>query len=238
MNRWFIIITVVSIILICTAIANPHSISQLPWDMSLSIKKNLTPYIVTVIVFTACYQTISTIYLAFSDGSNSSQTKRVIGKILHIEHSGLTVNNRPRFKIRAEYGSTIKTFDNLSEQVQFHLKVGDSAVIYQQPNIPSNAYLNIEETMEYNKTPVTAPSNAMFKIIDITPNFAKGTNMYQITGEVHMNKGNLFKASIIQTLTPQQATGINPGKLVSCLAEEEKGKVISMTIGLPLTGKG
>ncbi len=230
MNRWPIIITVVSIILVCTAIANPHSISQLPWDMSLSFKKNLTPYIVTLIVFAACYQTISTIYLAFTDGSNSSQTKRVIGKILHIEHSGLTVNNRPRFQIRAEYNSTIKTFDNLSEQVQFHLKVGDSAVIYQQPNASTNAYLNIEETIEYNTNPTAVSSNAMFKIIDITPNFAKGANTYEITGEVHIDKGDLFKATIIQTLTPQQATGINPGNLVSCLVEGEEDKTISMII--------
>lgn len=184
----------------------------------------------TLIVFATCYQTISTIYLAFSDDSSSSQTKRVIGKILHIEHSGLTVNNRPRFKIRAEYDSMIKTFDNLSEQVQFHLKVGDDTVIYHHPNKPANAYLNIEETIKHNKNPPPNPSNAMFKIIDITPTFSQGSNTYEITGEVHIDKGDMFKAIIIQTLTPQQATGIKPGSLLSCLVEGEEKKTIPIII--------
>ena len=198
--------------------------------MSLSIKKNLTPYIMTLIVFATCYQTISTIYLAFSDDSNSSQTKRVIGKILHIEHSGLTVNNRPRFKIRAEYDSMIKTFDNLSEQVQFHLKVGDDTVIYHHPNKPANAYLNIEETIKHNKNPPPSPSNAMFKVIDITPTYSQGSNTYQITGEIHIDKSDTFKATIKQILTPSQASNITPGNLIPCLIEGKNQQTISMII--------
>ena len=70
----------------------------------------------------------------------------------------------------------------------------------------------------------------MFKIIDITPTFSQGSNTYEITGEVHIDKGDMFKAIIIQTLTPQQATGIKPGSLLSCLVEGEEKKTIPIII--------
>lgn len=64
MKKNTIINTVIVTILIITAINNPHSITQLPWDTNLSFLKNITPYMVVLIVTFGCYSTLSTLFAA------------------------------------------------------------------------------------------------------------------------------------------------------------------------------
>lgn len=142
------IITAITLIAIGAAIANPHSILQLPWDTSLSFKKNITPYLVITIISFACYASIGTIYTSLGIQDTKKHKNKVIGNIIKIEYSSIRINNSPRFKITTEYLGINKSFDALDEAVQFHLEIGDDAIIYYEESNPHNSHISLEETIK------------------------------------------------------------------------------------------
>ena len=73
MKKNTIISTVIVTILIITAINNPHSIAQLPWDTNLSFLKNITPYMVILIVTFGCYSTLFAATGGLEDTSKNTE---------------------------------------------------------------------------------------------------------------------------------------------------------------------
>lgn len=149
MNKNLVIIICIVIILFFTLIFNSHVLSQLPWSSHIGFKKNITPYIVFLVVCFACYQTINTIYLTLglNQVKANAMNERVKGKILNIEYSSIRVGNSPRFKVTVEYNNLTKTFDALPEKVQFHLNIGDDCIIYYNPDDTQEAVFDTEASI-------------------------------------------------------------------------------------------
>jgi hypothetical protein len=143
-----IVISIIVTILTIVASSNPHSIEQLPWDSSLSFTKNITPYMVVIIVSIICYSTIFTFLNATGIRGTSRNTETTTGKILNIEYSSIRVNNSPRFKITAEYKDVSNVFDYLDETVQFHFNIGDEIIINYNPNDINEANINLEASIQ------------------------------------------------------------------------------------------
>jgi hypothetical protein len=221
MNKNIIILTSILIILAFTLLFNSHVLNQLPWTLNLSFKKNITPYIVILIVTFACYQTINTIYLSLglNQIKKSVMTKKVIGAILNIEYSTIRVGNSPRFKATIKYNSKVKIFDALPEQVQFHLKIGDKAVIYFNPNDELDSTIDINESIIENKNS-TLDKNANFKINNITP---KTGQIYNLIGEVLFESGDISKASFERSLTDKQLFSLKQDNTIPCKVTNEDG---------------
>jgi hypothetical protein len=177
------IMTAICLISIGVAVANSHSILQLPWDTSLSIKKNITPYLVITIISFACYASIGTIYTSRGIQDTKKHKNKVIGNIINIEYLGLT-----------------KSFDALDEAVQFHLEIGDDAIIYYEESHPHNSHINLEETIQRkglsNANKVEA--NSKFKLIEIKR--INNISDYKIIGNIlnenEKNKKAIFKQKI------------------------------------------
>lgn len=148
MKEHIIVVSVIVVILAIVAASNPHSIDQLPWDSSLTFAKNITPYMVAIIVSIICYSTIFTLIKASGIEDTSRNTETVIGKILNIEYSSIRVNNSPRFKITAEYNGISNVFDYLDESIQFHFNIGDEIVINYNPDDMTKANINIEASIQ------------------------------------------------------------------------------------------
>ncbi len=223
MNKNIVIITSIVIILAFTLIFNSHVLNQLPWTGHLSFKKNITPYLVMLIVTFACYQTINTIYLSLglNQIKKAVMTKKVIGEILNIEYSTIRVGNSPRFKATIEYNSKVKIFDALSEQIQFHLKIGDKAVIYFNPNDELDSSININESIIENNDN-TSDKNANFKIKNIAP---KTGQIYDFIGEVLFDSGDISKASFEHSLTDKQLASFKQDDTIPCRVTNEDGNL-------------
>lgn len=150
MNKNTVILIAIATILLLALLANSHVLNQLPWSSNISFKKNVTPYLVILIVSFACYQTINTIYLSLglNQVKANAMSERVKGKILNIEYSSIRVGNSPRFKVTVEYNNLTKTFDALPEKVQFHLNIGDDCIIYYNPDDTQEAVFDTEESID------------------------------------------------------------------------------------------
>lgn len=220
MKKNIIIISIILSILIITAIKNPHSIAQLPWDSKLSFLKNITPYMVVLIVTAICYSTLSTLFAATGSLEDTSKnTETSIGRILNIEYSSLRINNSPRFKLTVEYNGIINTFDYLDESVQFHFKIGDEIIIKYNPKDINQANIDLNASILNKNSPKT--SNAKFKVIEIIPNFSIKENIYEIIGEIHQANKEPRKAKLEEELSDIQLERFIPGAILSCFLEGE-----------------
>ena len=210
------IISAILIISVGAAIANPHSILQLPWDTSLSFKKNITPYLVLLITSFACYSTISTIYLSLGIQDTSKHKKNVSGRIINIEYSSIRINNSPRFKVTVEYLGLTKAFDALDEAVQFHLEIGDEAIIYYEERNPKNSHIDLKETIskKQSENNNTIESNAKFKLIEI--NSTLNPSNYELIGELLMADLPTRKVSLNQVIEDNNLTKFIPGMIIPC----------------------
>lgn len=213
------ILTAICLISIGAAIANPHSIMQLPWDTSLSFKKNITPYLVIAVISFACYASIGTIYTSLGIQDTKKHKNKVIGNIINIEYSSIRINNSPRFKITTEYLGITKSFDALDETVQFHLKIGDDAIIYHEENNPHNSHLNLEETIQRKglSDAKKVEANAKFKLIEI--NQVNDTSEYEIIGNILNDNKENTKASFKQKITDDNLKNFVPGMIIPCRVE-------------------
>lgn len=219
MPKSTVIFIAISVILIGAALANPHSIAQLPWDSSLKFTKNITPYLVVLIVSFACYSTITTIYNALGIEDTSKNSEITTGRILNIEYSSLRVGNTPRFKITAEYKNIVNTFDYLDEAVQFHFEIGDEITINYNPDNPKQANIDIEASIKNKSTPKA--SNAKFKVLQVNPKFSVKENLYEVIGEIHQANKEPRKAQLQEELNDFQLERFVPGAILPCLLEGE-----------------
>jgi len=223
MKEHIIVISIIAIILSIVAIYNPHSIEQLPWDSSLKFEKNITPYMVVIIVSIICYSTIFTFINATGLQDTSAQKATTEGTILNIEYSSIRVNNSPRFKVTAKYGDTVNSFDYLDESVQFHFQIGDTIIINYNPDNIKDASIDLQASIENKGQEIE--SNAKFKILEVTPKFSEQESLYEITGEVHSSNTPARKAIIQEVLSDQQIQRMIPGSILPCLIEGEEGNL-------------
>jgi len=226
------ILIAIALILIFTALLNPHSLSQLPWDRSLGFSKNITPYLVVLVVSFACYSTIGTVYTALGIEDKSTHTKKSIGTVLNIEYSGIRAGNSPRFKVTAKYEDITKTFDALDESVQFNLSIGSNIIIYFNPDNKHDSHVNLKETYELNSRPESNVSNnAVFKVIDIQPKFSEEKDLYEIIGEVSIGEDEPKKASLREVIDSSIIGSVVPGRIIPCSIEGSGNNLtISMSI--------
>lgn len=224
MKKHIIIISIIVFILIITAIKNPHSIHQLPWNSNLNFLKNITPYMVVLIVTAICYSTLSTLFAATGGLEDTSKnTETSIGRILNIEYSSLRINNSPRFKLTVEYNGIINTFDYLDESVQFHFKIGDEVIVKHNPEDANKANIDLDASISNKNS--SKSSNAKFKVIEITPNFSIKDNFYWVTGEIHQTGKEPRKAQIQEEFNDFQLEKFVPGAIIPCLLEDEDGEL-------------
>jgi len=223
MKEHIIVISIIAIILSIVAIYNPHSIEQLPWDSSLKFEKNITPYMVVIIVSIICYSTIFTFINATGLQDTSAHKETTKGTILNIEYSTIRVNNSPRFKVTAKYGDTVNSFDYLDESVQFHFQIGDTIIINYNPDNIKDASIDLQASIENKGQEIE--SNAKFKILEVTPKFSEQESLYEITGEVHSSNTPARKAIIQEVLSDQQIQRMIPGSILPCLIEGEEGNL-------------
>ncbi|WP_419811117.1 DUF3592 domain-containing protein [Bacterioplanoides sp.] len=59
-------------------------------------------------------------------------------------------------------------------------------------------------------------STSMIKITDISPQFFRGANIYEISGEVFNSDLNGKRLTFSQTLTTEQAADVFPGRMLPC----------------------
>jgi hypothetical protein len=128
---------------------NSYMLDTLPWDSSAPFKNNIGPYLVIFLCIASPYAVISTLFgLKEGNLKTAEQTERTIGKILSIEYSGYRINNSPMIKALIEYNDNKKSFDTLSEKVQFNFIIGDSVVIHYNPDNLDDAFFDIEESIK------------------------------------------------------------------------------------------
>lgn len=221
MKEHVIVISIIAIILTIVAIYNPHSLEQLPWDSSLKFEKNITPYMVVMIVSFICYSTIFTFINATGLQDTSTHKATTTGTILNIEYSSIRVNNSPRFKVTAKYRDTVNSFDYLDESIQFHFQIGDTIIINYNPDNIKDASIDLQASIQNKEQEIE--SNAKFKILEVTPKFSEQENLYEIAGEVHYSNTPARKAVIQEVLSDHQIQRMIPGSILPCLIEGEEG---------------
>lgn len=215
MKAHVIVISIIIGILFIIAINNPNSVEQLPWSSSLTLKKNLTPYLVVLIVTFACYSFIFTLINTADLRDKSKHTEITSGKIINIEYSSIRVNNTPRFKITAEYNDIEGTFDYLDEAVQFNFDIGDEVIIKYNPNNAQDAHIDIEASIKNKTQP--KHSKIKLKIIEVNPKIDQKENLYEVIGQIYTPESGPKKSKFLQELTDKQVQKLVPGSIHPCL---------------------
>ena len=127
-------------------------LNNFPWDFNAPLKHNIAPYIVIFLAFISPYICINTLWgLKEATIKTKSQTAKSIGSITSIEYSGYRVNNKPRFKVSVTYEGVSKSFDALSEKIQFHFNIGDESIIYYNPENLKDAFFDMEASITHNQ---------------------------------------------------------------------------------------
>ena len=148
MNKILVTAIISSSLIIYVFINNSYMLSTLPWDGSAPFKNNIAPYLAIFLCIASPYAVISALFgLKEGNLKTAAQTERTIGEIKSIEYSGYRINNSPMFKALIEYNDNKKTFDALSEKVQFNFIIGDSVVIHYNPDNMDDAFFDIEESI-------------------------------------------------------------------------------------------
>lgn len=231
MNKNKIIITSVILILTAIAITNPYLIMQFPWDSSINFNRNIEPYLIIGIISIACYTTINTIFLSLGikDTSKHKHKHKVSGRIIGIEYSSIRINNSPRFKVTVEYLGLTKAFDALDEAVQFHLEIGDEAIIYYEESNPKNSHIDLKNTIskKQSKNNNAIESNAKFKLIEI--NSTQNPSNYELIGELVMPDLPTRKVSLNQVIEDTNLSSFVPGMIIPCKIDG-KGKDLSISM--------
>lgn len=82
---------------------------------------------------------------------SAKHTSRALGKISSISYSSIRINNRPQFKVSVKYLGIEKTFDPIHSDIQTHFKIGDTVIIYHNPNTHQDAHINLKESISRKK---------------------------------------------------------------------------------------
>lgn len=149
MSKNLIIFLITALVLIYVFSTNTYLFDNLPWNFNAPLKHNIAPYLVLFLAFISPYLGVNTLWgLKEATVKSQSHTNKAIGEIMSIEYSGFRVNNKPRFKVTVAYNDIQKSFDALSEKIQFHFKIGDSVVIYYNPENISDAFFDVDESIK------------------------------------------------------------------------------------------
>ena len=229
MNKNKIIITSVLLILTAIAITNPYLIKQFPWDSSINFNRNIEPYLIIGIISIACYTTINTIFLSLGIMDTSKHKHKVSGRIIGIEYSSIRINNSPSFEVTVEYLGLTKAFDALDEAVQFHLEIGDEAIIYYEESNPKNSHIDLKNTIsrKQSKNNNAIESNAKFKLIEI--NSTQNPSNYELIGELLMPELPTRKVSLNQVIEDTNLSSFVPGMIIPCKIDG-KGEDLSISM--------
>ncbi len=142
------IFSIMALVLLYVFSTNPYMLDNFPWNSSAHFKQNIGPYIVIFLAFISPYLGVNTLWgLKEAVIKTKSQSVKSIGSITSIEYSGYRVNNKPRFKVSVTYEGVSKSFDALSEKIQFHFKIGDESVIYYNPENIEDAFFDVDESI-------------------------------------------------------------------------------------------
>jgi hypothetical protein len=148
-NKTLVTAIISSSLIIYVFTNNIYMLDTLPWDSGAPFKHNIGPYLVVFLCIASPYAVISALFgLKEGNLKTAEQTERTIGKIISIEYSGYRINNSPMLKALIKYNDNKKTFYALSEKVQFHFKIGDSVIIYFNPDNIDDAFFDVEESIK------------------------------------------------------------------------------------------
>jgi phosphopantetheinyl transferase (holo-ACP synthase) len=146
------ILIIMALVLTYVFSTNMYLLDNLPWNFNAPIKHNMAPYIVIFLAFISPYLCINTLWgLKEAVIKTKSQTIKSIGIITSIEYSGYIVNNKPRFKVSVSYKGVYKSFNALTEEIQFHFNIGDESIIYHNPENLKDAFFDMEASISHNR---------------------------------------------------------------------------------------
>lgn len=132
-----------------------------------------------------------------------------LGRLMHIKRNG------ENSILDVFYNNHTKSFDVPNALLTENLSEGSSVTVLYDPNDINNSYLDLSSNIN-NSTTEISNSNTVFKILELTPKFAITPKSYEIIGEIHGDKYQGQKASLIYELNNNELKTLAPGKIYPC----------------------
>ena len=132
-----------------------------------------------------------------------------LGRVMHIKRNG------ENSILDVFYNNNTKSFDVPNALLTEGLSEGSSVTVLYDPNDIDNSYLDFSSNIN-NSTTEISNSNTVFKILELTPKFAITPKSYEIIGEIHGDKYQGQKASLIYELNNNELKTLVPGKIYPC----------------------
>jgi len=132
-----------------------------------------------------------------------------LGRIMHMKKNG------ENSILEIFYKNHTKSFDVPNALLTEDLSEGSSVTVLYDPNDINNSYLDLSSNIN-NSTTEISNSNTVFKILELTPKFAITPKSYEIIGEIHGDKYQGQKASLIYELNNNELKTLVPGKIYPC----------------------
>lgn len=139
----------------------------------------------------------------------SEQPKSSVGRIMHIN------KNEGNSILDVFYSNHTKSFDVPNSLLTEDINEGSSVTVLYDPNDIDNSYLDLSSNINNTSTEITN-SNTVFKVLELTPKFSITPKSYEIIGEIHGEKYQGQKASLIYELSNNELKILAPGKIYPC----------------------
>ena len=164
-----------------------------------------------IVIFPFLISLPTTIHKWITAKKFSSKPNKASGKILNIiEKPDLTI-------LDITYNQIRKSFEIPSILLTNEIKETMTVVVFYDPSSPSNSYLDLlDNSNDNNSIKINSDTNAVFKLLEITPKFDITSKSYELIGEIHSDKFKGQKASLIYELKNQDLNILIPGKIYPC----------------------
>lgn len=149
--------------------------------------------------------------------SLKNEPVKTIGKIIEIH----TTNKNTELSIH--YDGNNKKFIINNKVIQDRLKVGDNITVFYDPKNTELAYLDFCNSLDLDeKVQTIQDSDVLFKLIEITPRFDMGSNIFELLGEFHGGQYQGKKGSLIHEFPREDIAQYTPGSLFPCVISGTK----------------
>ena len=139
----------------------------------------------------------------------SEQPLSSLGRIMHIKKNG------ENSILDVFYKNHTKTFDVPNALLTEDICEGSTVAVLHDPNDIDNSYLDLSSNIN-NSTTEISNSNTAFKLLELTPKFDITPKSYEVIGEIHGDKYQGQKASLIYELNNNELKTLVPGKIYPC----------------------
>lgn len=136
---------------------------------------------------------------------------RIIGKNVTAESTELSIH----------YDGNRKVFNVNNKAIHGSIKVGDDITVYYDPNNTELPYLDFFKSLD-EEIQTIQDSDVLFKLIDITPRFDMGNNIFELLGEFHGGQYQGKKGSLIHEFPREDIAQYTPGRLFPCVISGTK----------------